>query len=356
MQNPYADFTNFILNLFQPLYDFFSPLGIPFGAMAWFYIISITPLVLIVLFLVIRGRKSGGGSANVIEAIQKVIASTGDVSGGMAGAKKLKYLKKPGDALVFLKVEENAIQQAMSAIDYYAQQGEINEAMKDQLVATYQVRLEAVRTAIAKDEELKEIVAVDEGIDRARSDYLRKLAAMSGTEVETDTEAAGPSSVGMPTATSTGPAATSAAVTPSSGPPGGAVPSGGPPSSGPPGGVTPSGGPPSGGPPGGARPGSGPPGGGPPGGGMPSGGAPGGVPPGGSVPSGGPPGGAAPGGVPGGAAPGGSAPGGGPPGGMPVNTPVGGSPSGAPSSGGKSSLQSEMLAEMERLKALMSGD
>ena len=134
MQSPYTDFTNFILNLFQPLYDFFNPLGIPFGPMAWFVIIVTTPLVVIIIALVIRGRRAGGGSsANVTEAIQKVIASTGDVSGGMAGAKKLKYLKKPAEALVFLKVEENAIQQAISAIDYYAQQGEIDEATTSSL-------------------------------------------------------------------------------------------------------------------------------------------------------------------------------------------------------------------------------
>lgn len=338
----------------MPLQNFFYPLGIPFGWMAWFVITITTPLVVIILVLVVRARRSGGGgSASVTEAIQRIIASTGDVSGGVAGAKKLKYLKKAGDALVFLKVEENAIQQAISAIDYYAQQGEIDESMKDKLIATYQVRLESVRGAVAKDDELKEIVAVDEGIDRARSDYLKKLAAMSGTEVEADTEAAGPSSVGMPSATGTGPAATTAAVAPSGGPPGGAAPGGGPPSGAVPSGGPPGGGPPGGGPPGGAAPGGGPPGGGPPGGGPPGGAAPGGGPPGGSIPSGGAPGGGPPGGTAPGGGPPGGAPSGGPPGGA---APSGGAPGGAPAAGGKSSLQSEMLAEMERLKALMSGD
>ncbi len=342
MQSPYTDFVQIIEDIFRPIQDFFLPLGIPFGWMAWFVITLTTPLVVAIIVLASRGRRAKGGSANVNEAIQKVIASTGDVSGGMAGAKKLKYLKSPGDALVFLRVEENAIQQAISAIDYYAQQGDIDETIKEKLIATYQVRLESVRAAIGKDEELKEIVEVDTAVDRARSDYLRKLAAMSGTEVEVDTEGAGPSSVGLPSATTTGPATTQATITPSTGPPDGTVPSGGPPGGGPPGG----------GPPGGGPPGGGPPGGGPPGGGVPSGGPPGGGPPGGSMPSSGPPGGAPTGGPPGGAAPGGGPPGGAAPGGAPT----GGAPASTPAAGGKSSLQSEMLAEMERLKALMSGD
>ena len=132
----YGDFANQILDLFQPISDFFQSIGIPFGPAAWIVIISNLALVVIILLVVIRGRRAGGGSANVTEAIQKVVASTGDVSGGMAGAKKLKYLKRPADALVFLKVEENAIQQALTAIDYYAQQGEIDEAMKEKLIAT----------------------------------------------------------------------------------------------------------------------------------------------------------------------------------------------------------------------------
>ena len=303
------------------------------------YILSVGPLLLIIVLLVVRGRRSKG-SVSVDESIRKIIASTGDVSSGMAGVKRLKFLKTPAQALVFLKVEENAIQQALSAIDYYVQQGELDESMKSKFVETYQTRLDMVKSAIAKDEEFKEIVDTSSAVDRARSDYLQKLAAMSGTSVETDdSEVAGPESVGMPSST-----APSGGV-PSGGPPGGGAPSGGPP-----GGGAPSGGPPGGGPPSGGPPGGGAPSGGPPGGGAPSGG-----PPGGGAPSGGPPGGGAPsGGVPSGGPPGGGTPSGGPPGGAPDS----GVPSGtAPAAtGGKSSLQSEMLQEMERLKALMGGD
>ncbi len=317
----YSSFTQFIVNLFQPLTDFFTPLGIPFGPIAWFYILTAGPLFLIVVVMAVRGRRAGGGSG-VDEGIRKIIASTGDVSGGMAGAKKLKFIKTPADALVFLKIEENAIQQALSAVDYYSQQGDLEEYMKTKITEVYEDRLAAVRDAIAKDEELKEIVDTSSAVDRARSDYLKKLAAMSGTAVEAETDDSGPTSVGTPGAVAT---------TPSGGPPGGGAPSGGPPSGGAPGG-----GPPSGGAPSGAAPSGGAPGGGPPGGAAPSGGAPGG----------GPPGGGAPGGPPGGAAS--------------VSTPTASLQApddDAPKpSGGKSSLQSEMLAEMERLKALMGGD
>ncbi|MDF1537338.1 MAG: hypothetical protein P1Q69_00320 [Candidatus Thorarchaeota archaeon] len=330
----YTDITTFIYDLFYPLYEMFWP-TIPFGPLAWFFALTFGPMLLILIGLVIRGRRAGGGSANVAEGVQKIIASTGDVSAGMAGSKKMKFIKDPGDALVFLKIEENAIQQALSATDYYAQQGEIDESMRDKIAGTYQTRLDNVRAAMAKDEQLKEIVETDTAIDKARSDYLRKMAAMSGTAVEDDTEAAGPTSVGMPS--SAGTSAPVSAVptggTESAGPPGG-----GPPGGGPPGGGAPGGGAPGGGPPGGGAPGGGVLGGGPPGGGTPSGGALGGGPPSGGAPGGGPPGGGAPGGAPSGSAPG------------------GGAPAGAPSPGGKSSLQSEMLAEMERLKALMSGD
>jgi len=321
----YTDITSLIYDLFYPLYEMFWP-TIPLGPLAWFFVIAFTPMLLIIVGLVIRGRRAGGSSANVAEGVQKIIASTGDVSAGIAGAKKMKFIKDPGDALVFLKIEENAIQQALSATDYYAQQGEIDESMRDKMAGAYQTRLDNVRAAMAKDEQLKEIVETDTAIDKARSDYLRKMAAMSGTTIEDDTEAAGPTSVGMPSADST----VTPAVTPtddtqtSTGPPGGAAPSGGP-----------------------------------PGGGAPSGGAPAGGPPGGGPPSGGAPSGGAPGdGAPGGGPPGGGAPGGGaPPGsGTPGVAPSSETPSGAPSVGGKSSLQSEMLAEMERLKALMSGD
>ncbi len=325
MQTPYSQFAESIVNLFIPISDFFQSIGIPFGPMAWMFIITVTPLFLIIVLLVVRGRR-GSGSPGVDEAIRKVIASTGDVSGGLAGAKRLKFLKTPAQALVFLKIEENAIQQALSAVDYYNQQGDIDEAVKDKLATVYQDRLKTVKDALAKDEQLKEIVDTSSAVDRARSDYLAKLAAMSGTAVEDDTAEAGPSSVGMPTKVTTGP-------------PGDAAPSKGPPSGGPPGGGPPSGGPPSGGPPGGGPPSGGPPDGAPPSGGpsgdSPTEAAPSAGPPSGVTPSAGPPGGAAP-----------SA---GPPGGGVVDdTPK-------PASG-KSSLQSEMLAEMERLKALMGGD
>ena len=293
------------------LQNIFLPLGIPFGWMAWLLIVTVSPLFIIILVLFRKSRRAGG---DVPDGVKAIIASTGDVSAGMTGAKKLKFIKSPNDALIFLKIEENAIQQALSAIDYFVQRDELEEPMKDQLITVYQSRLDSVRTAIEKDEELKSIVATDDAIDKARSDYLAKLAAMSGTTVEVDTEEAGPSSVGMPSDTDTQ-VTTQAATTTE-------PPSGGAPVGGAPGGGAPSGGAPSGGAPVG----------GPPGGGAPSGGAPGGGPPGGGAPSGGAPGGGAPGGV----APGGAAP----------SAPV----------GGKSSLQSEMLAEMERLKALMSGD
>ncbi len=295
------------------------------------FIIAVTPLLLIIILLVIRGRR-GSGSAGVDEGIKKIIASTGDVSGGIAGTKKLKFLKTPAQALVFLKIEENAIQQAISAVDYFEKQGDIDEAIKDKIVTVYQDRLTAVRDAMAKDEQLKEIVDTSSAVDKARSDYLAKLAAMSGTEVESDAGEAGPSSVGMPEKVTTAP--------PSSGAPSGGAPSGGAPSGGPPGGGPPGGGPPSGGPPGGGAPS-----GGAPSGGAPSEGTPSDAAPTETAPSGGPPGGGAPGGAP----PGG-APSSGPPGGA---APTGDTPKPA---GGKSSLQSEMLAEMERLKALMGGD
>jgi hypothetical protein len=326
MQTPYSEFAQSIVDLFIPISDFFQSIGIPFGPMAWMYIFSVTPLFLIIVLLVVRGRR-GSGSANVDEGIRKIIASTGDVSAGLAGAKKLKFLKTPAQALVFLKVEENAIEQALSAVDYYNQQGDIDEAVKDKLVTVYQDRLSSVRDALAKDEQLKEIVDTSSAVDRARSDYLAKLAAMSGTAVEADTTEAGPSSVGMPDTVSTGPP-TSAA--PSEGPP-----SGGPPSGGAPGGGPPSGGPPSGGPPGGAPPSGGPPSDAPPTEAAPTDAPPSGGPPGGAPPSDGPPGGPPSSGPPGGAAP------------------ISDTPKPA---GGKSSLQSEMLAEMERLKALMGGD
>ena len=301
-----------IVNLFTPIAQFFQSIGIPFGEMMWMAIFTVTPLLVIIILLVVRGRRSGG--IDLDEGVKKIIASTGDVSTGMAGVKKVKYIRTPAEALVFLKIEENAIQQALAAVDYYAQQGEMDDSLKTKFIQTYQDRLDAVRSAIAKDEEFKEIVDTSSAVDRARSDYLQKLAAMSGTAVETDDgEKAGPSSVGMPDSTGTAPSV--------------GAPSSGAPSDGPPGGGAPGGGPPGGGAPSGGPPGGGAPSGGPPGGDAPSGGAPGGGPPGGGVPSGGSP--------PGGGVPGGDAP---------------------KAAGGKSSLQSEMLQEMERLKALMGGD
>jgi hypothetical protein len=319
LQTSYSEFARAIVELFIPISNFFQSLGIPFGPEAWMFIITVTPLLLIIVLLVVRGRR-GSRSAGMDEGIRKIIASTGDVSSGLAGARKLKFLKTPSQALVFLKVEENAIQQALSAVEHYNQQGDIDEAIKDKLVTVYQDRLASVKEALAKDEALKEIVDTSSAVDRARSDYLAKLAAMSGTTVESDAGEAGPSSVGMPETVSTSP--------PSGGAPSGGAPSGGPPD----------GGPPSGGPPGGGAPSGGPPGGGPPGGGATTE-----IAPSDSAPSAGPPGGAAPGG---------------PPSGAPSSGPLGGAaiidtPKPA---GGKSSLQSEMLAEMERLKALMGGD
>jgi hypothetical protein len=321
----YQDFTRAIIDLFKPISDFFyDNLGLPFGPEAWFFIITVSPLVLIIIALVLRGRRGSGGT-KVDEGIKKIIASTGDVSAGMAGVKKLKFLKTPAQALVFLKIEENAIQQALTAVDYYVQQGDIDESLKTKISQVYEDRLNLVREAIAKDEEFKSIVDTSTAVDRARSDYLQKLAAMSGTSVETDEiEEAGPSSVGLPGAVTTKP--------PSGGPPGGARPTAGPPSGGPPSGGPPAGGaPPSGGPPGGAPPTAGPPGGAPPSGGPPSGAALSAGPPSGAVPGGGPPSGTAPSG----------------------SAPVGAAPK---ATDGKSSLQSEMLQEMERLKALMGGD
>ncbi|MCK4567936.1 MAG: hypothetical protein KAU48_11585, partial [Candidatus Thorarchaeota archaeon] len=262
MQTDYSNFMESIVELFRPISEFFrNSIGLPFGPIAWMAILTVTPLILIIILLVVRGRRSSG--LGVDEGIKKIIASTGDVSSGMAGVKKLKFIKTPAQALVFLKVEENAIQQALSAVDYYTEQGDIDEDLKTKFVQAYQDRLELVRSAISKDEEFKEIVDTSSAVDRARSDYLQKLAAMSGTAVETDDgEKAGPSSVGMPSSADTTAPTT---ITPSEGAPGvapsGGAPSGGAPIGGPPGGGAPSGGAPDGGPPGGGAPSGGPPGG-----------------------------------------------------------------------------------------------
>ncbi|MGY5876637.1 MAG: hypothetical protein RTU30_12885 [Candidatus Thorarchaeota archaeon] len=320
----YGDITTAIRLFFEDLAATMQSFGIPFGWTAWVLVFYTIPVLLIIGFLVRKVRRGGGG---VSEGIKSIIASTGDVSAGMSGAKKVRFLKGPSDALVFLKVEENAVQQAIAAIDFYASKGEMDESLKDQMSLLYQERLAGVRAAIMADEQFKELVDTSQEVDRARSDYLRKMEAMSGTQIETEADT-GPPSVGMPGKVSDGAPATSAPVTesPGGGPPGGGVPSG---------------------PPGGEAPGGGPPGGGAPGGGPPGGGAPGGGPPGGGAPGGAPPDGA-----PGGTAPDSGVPSG-PPGGA---APSGSAPGGAPSGGPKSSLQSEMLAEMERLKSLMSGD
>ena len=312
---------------------------LPFGPIAWFVIVVTVPMVVVIAFLLYTYRFKGS-AGGLPDGVRRIIASTGDVSSGIAGTKKVRFIKTPGEALVFLKVEENAVQQALSAVDYYAQEGEIDSSLQDKLISLYQGRLTAVQAAIAKDEELKAVVDADSAMDRARSDYLRKLAAMSGTTVEADTTESGPPSVGAPSAAAVTP---SDAAAPSTGPPSGGAPGGGAPSGGPPGGSTPSGDSP---------PGGGAPGGGPPSGGAPSGGPlGGGAPNGGGLPSGTPSSGGPPGGTPSSGVPSGP-PGGGVPSGPPGGT-LSEKPSGAP---GKSSLQSEMLAEMERLRTLMSGD
>ncbi len=317
----------------------FQPMGIPFGPIAWFVIVVTVPLAVVIAFLLYTYRFKGS-AGGLPDGVQKIIASTGDVSSGIAGTKKVRFIKTPGEALVFLKIEENAIQQALSAVDYYTQEGEVDSSLQGKLVSLYRSRLTAVQAAIAKDEELKAVVDADSAMDRARSDYLRKLAAMSGTTVEADTTESGPPSVGAPSAAAVTP---SDAAAPSTGPPSGGAPGGGAPSGGPPGGSTPSGDSP---------PGGGAPGGGPPSGGAPSGGPlGGGAPNGGGLPSGTPSSGGPPGGTPSSGVPSGP-PGGGVPSGPPGGT-LSEKPSGAP---GKSSLQSEMLAEMERLRTLMSGD
>ena len=312
MQNVIDDF----------FYSLFAAMGIDAGV---FFIVYTIVFVIVIAFLV---RRIQVGGKRIPDGVMRIIASTGDVSAGIVGTRKLKFIRTPATALTFLKIEENAVQQALSAIDYFAQQGEIDEPTKSKILEVYQARLDAVRTAIARDQELREVIDASSAVDKARSDYLRKLAAMSGTTVEPETETAGPTSVGLPSA-----------ARPPSPRPGAGAPSG-----------APSGGPPSGGPPSG-----GPPSGAPPSGGPPSGGAPSGAPA-----SGGPPGAASspstiastagPGGPPSGGPAGAS----GPPGGMlPAGGPAVTAGSRPTAGAGKSSLQSEMLAEMERLRALM---
>ncbi len=328
-QPEYMDtFFQYIFGFFDRLFS--TPLQpwIPWGPGDWYFTITTTFFVVTILFLIRRIRKGGDAMS---DGVRKLIASTGDVSGGLAGAKKLKFIRTPGEAMTFFKIEENAIQQALAAVNFFSDKGEIEESVKLKLEAVYQHRLEAVREAIAKDDQLKGLFETSTAADSAREAYLRKLAAMSGTTVEDEGEAGIPS-VGPPSAVETAPTT-------------------GPPAGGPPG-AAPDAGPPSGGPPAGGPPGGGPPAGGPPTGGPPGGAAPVGGPPGGVVPDAGPPGGAPAGGPPGGGPPGG-VPSGGPPGGdVPAGGPLGGAPAAA---GGKSTLQSEMLREMERLKELMGG-
>ncbi|MGD9381550.1 MAG: hypothetical protein PVI03_03825, partial [Candidatus Thorarchaeota archaeon] len=204
-QPEYMDtFFQYIFGFFDQL--FATPLQpwIPWGPGDWYFTITTTFFVVMILFLVRRLRK--GGSGSIADGVRRIIASTGDVSAGMSGAKKVDFISKdPSDALVFLKIEENAIEQALTAADFYAEKGEISETIKLKLAALYQHRLETVRQAVAKDEQLKSIVETSDEIGKARSDYLRKLAAMSGTAVEAEADA-GPPSVGMPSATPSAPA------------------------------------------------------------------------------------------------------------------------------------------------------
>ncbi|MGV9168386.1 MAG: hypothetical protein ACOC38_00385 [Promethearchaeia archaeon] len=324
MQTSYNQFARFIVHLFKPIADFFQPLGIPFGAIAWFFIISVTPLVLVILGLLWLRHKSATGG--ISSSLQKVIASTGDISAGVSGSKKTRFISTPNEALLFLRIEENALRQALSAVDYYSERGELDESLQSKLDTLYRTRIESVKDAIAKSDQLKAIVDADSAVDKARSDYLRKLAAMSGRTLPSEEPEAGPPSVGMPSE-----ATEPAEVTPEQ--PTAPEPETPTPKE------APTGGPPSGGPPTG-----GPPSGGPPSGGPPSGGPPGGEPLRGSVPSGGPSG--------------------GPPSGGPAKAtsrtpspPTDEAPSSKEKeSGGKSTLQSEMLAEMERLRTLMGGD
>ena len=187
MQIDYPSLTQAIVELFRPISDFFKGFGIPFGPEAWMFILTVTPLLLIIVLLVVRGRRSSG--LNVDEGLRKIIASTGDVSGGMAGVKKVKFLRTPADALVFLKVEENAIQQALAAVDYYAQQGEIDESMKNKFIQLYQDRLDGVRSAIAKDEEFKEIVDTSTAVDRAREICEKVFAEYRPQNISEDVDA-----------------------------------------------------------------------------------------------------------------------------------------------------------------------
>ncbi|MBE0525545.1 MAG: hypothetical protein IH631_01285 [Candidatus Thorarchaeota archaeon] len=74
MQTDYSNFARSIVELFRPISDFFQSLGIPFGPEAWMFILAVTPLLLIIILLVVRGRRSGG--LDLDEGLKKIIAST----------------------------------------------------------------------------------------------------------------------------------------------------------------------------------------------------------------------------------------------------------------------------------------
>ena len=100
----------FMDTFFQYIFGFFDRLfatplqpWIPWGPGDWYFTITTSVFVLIILYLVRRIRKGGGSS--IADGVRTVIASTGDVTAGMSGAKKLGFLRDPADALVFLKIE-----------------------------------------------------------------------------------------------------------------------------------------------------------------------------------------------------------------------------------------------------------
>ena len=103
MQTPYQDFAQSIFDIFNDITVFFSQFGIPFGITGWIVIFTTAPLLLIIIAQVVRGRRKG---ESLPDGVKAIIASTGDVSAGMTGVKKLKFIKTPNDALIFLKIEE----------------------------------------------------------------------------------------------------------------------------------------------------------------------------------------------------------------------------------------------------------
>ncbi|MHA2064092.1 MAG: hypothetical protein ACXABY_06895, partial [Candidatus Thorarchaeota archaeon] len=135
-QPEYMDtFFQYIFGFFDTVFS--TPLQpwIPWGPGDWYFVITTSLFLVMILFLVRRR----GGSGSVADGVRRIIASTGDVSAGMSGAKKVDFISKdPSDALVFLKIEENAIEQALTAADFYAEKGEISESIKLKLAALYQ--------------------------------------------------------------------------------------------------------------------------------------------------------------------------------------------------------------------------